>query len=773
VSPRREKLQRVEHSKVDDLFRRASASFQMGQLDEAERLYKKVLRAQPSHLGALNLLGIILTHLGKDAEAERMIAAALRINARSETTQYNHGLVLKKLKRLPEALAALDQAIALNPNVADTWNSRGAVLNELKRYDEAMRDFDKAIALKPDLVDAFYNQGNALQGLKRYEAAIESYDRAITAKAANAAAFNNRGMAQLNLKRLAPALEDFRRALTIKPDFAESHIGCGDVLNRLGRSDEALAAYAAALSIDPQLPEGWFGRASVYAGQLRLNESLAAYDKALALKPDLASAWLARGTILTELQRYEEALAAFEKAVAIEPGLNYAEGGRICSKLVMSDLRGYDEDCATLLAAVRDGQAASIPFVLLLIPAGAEDQLTGAKAFIKDHVIAAPALWRGERYEHDRIRIGYLSYDMRQHAIGFLSVGLFEQHDKSRFETFAFSLGPDDKSATRVRTEQAFEHFHDVRGRSDQDIAQLMRASEIDIAVDLNGLTQGARVNVLAFRPAPIQVNYLGYPGTMGADYIDYIIADRTVIPEDQQQFYMEKVVYLPDAYQANDDRRAISDETPARAEAGLPDTGFVFCSFNNSFKITPFVFDRWMNLLRQVEGSVLWLLEGNPWVPANLRREAEQRGVSGDRLVFAPRTKLEDHLARHRLADLFLDTLPYNAHTTASDALWAGLPVVTCLGSTFAARVAASLLAAVGLPELVTHSLDDYEALALNLARDRDLLDGVKAKLADHRLRCPLFDTAGFTRHIEAAYSTMVTRHGNGEAPASFVVTP
>jgi protein O-GlcNAc transferase len=766
-------LQRLEHSKADDLFRRASASFQMGQLDEAERLYKKVLRAQPNHLGALNLLGVILTHLGRDAEAERMIAAALRINARSEATQYNHGLVLKKLKRLPEALAALDQALALNGGAADTWNSRGAVLNELKRYEEALRDFDKAITLKPDLVDAFYNQGNALQGLKRYEAAIESYDRAIAANAANVAAFNNRGMARLNLKQFAPALEDFRRALTIKPDFTESHIGAGDVLNRLGRPDEALAAYAAALTINPQLAEGWFGRASVYSGQLRLDEALAAYDKALALKPDLASAWLARGTILSELQRHDEALVALEKAAAADPSLKYAEGSRICTKLVMSDLRGFDKDCAALLAAVRDGQAASIPFVLLLIPATAEDQLAGARAFVEDQVIAAPALWRGERYHHDRIRIGYLSFDMRHHAIGFLSVGLFEQHDKSRFETFAFSLGPDDKSATRVRTEQAFEHFHDVRGQSDQEIARLMRTSEIDIAIDLNGLTQGARVNILALRPAPIQVNYLGYPGTMGADHIDYIIADRTVIPEDQQRFYSEKVVYLPDAYQANDDRRAISEATPTRAEAGLPDTGFVFCSFNNSFKITPFVFDRWMNLLRAVEGSVLWLLEGNPWVPSNLRREAEQRGVSGDRLVFAPRTKLEDHLARHRLADLFLDTLPYNAHTTASDALWAGLPVVTCLGSTFAGRVAASLLAAAGLPDLITHSLDDYEALALTLARDRDLLAGAKAKLADQRLRCPLFDTAGFARHIESAYATMLTRHQGGEAPASFAVTP
>ena len=325
----------------------------------------------------------------------------------------------------------------------------------------------------------------------------------------------------------------------------------------------------------------------------------------------------------------------------------------------------------------------------------------------------------------------------------------------------------------RTRLENSFDHFIDVKGKSDRDVALLLKELEIDIALDLKGYTERGRTGILAFRAAPVQVNFLGYPGTMGADYIDYILADRFVIPKDEHSFYTEKVAYLPDTYQANNSKRRISEHTPTRAEAGLPETGFVFCSFSDSHKITPPVFDAWMRLLHQVAGSVLWLLEGNAAAVRNLRLNAERRGVAPDRLVFAPRVKLEDHLARHRLAGFFLDTLPYNAHTTASDALWAGLPVVTCVGSSFAGRVAGSLLNAVGLPELITDNLEDYEALALKLARDKHLLAAIKAKLAQNRETFPLFDTDRFRRHIESAYETMWERYQRGEPPASFTVAP
>ncbi len=349
--------------------------------------------------------------------------------------------------------------------------------------------------------------------------------------------------------------------------------------------------------------------------------------------------------------------------------------------------------------------------------------------------------------------------------------GIFEQHDRLRFETTAISFGPDQPGEMRERLKASFNRFVDARLRSDQEVADLLRKLEIDIAIDLNGFTQRGRPKIFARRPAPIQVNYLGYPGTMGAEYIDYILADRIVIPEDQHEFYTEKVAYLPDCYQPNDNKRKISNELPTRNQLGLPRDGFVFCCFNNAFKILPDVFDVWMRLLKAVDGSVLWLLDTGETAKKNLCLEAEKRGVSADRLVFAPRAAPADHLERHRLADLFIDTLPYNAHTTASDALWAGLPVLTCCGPTFASRVASSLLNAVGLPELTTHSLDEYESLALKIARDTSFLADLKAKLAINRETYPLFDTERFTRHIEAAYIGMWERHCRGKPPESFAV--
>jgi predicted O-linked N-acetylglucosamine transferase (SPINDLY family) len=402
------------------------------------------------------------------------------------------------------------------------------------------------------------------------------------------------------------------------------------------------------------------------------------------------------------------------------------------------------------------------------------DQLLCSRTWARDKCPASPVpIWKGERYRHDRIRVAYLSADFRMHPMSYLIVGLFEHHDRGRFETIGISFGPDDRSEIRTRVKGAFEDFIDVRSKSDLEVARLMRELEVDIAVDLMGYTQYDRMGILALRPAPVQVSYIGFPGTMGADFIDYILADRFVIPEEHHACYTEKVVYLPDTYLANDSKRVIADRTPARAEAGLPEQGFVFCSFNNNYKISPPVFDVWMRLLDKVEGSVLWLLESNAVAVRSLRQEAANRGIAPERLVFAPIVKVEEHLARHRLADLFLDTLPYNAHTTACDALWAGLPVVTCLGTTFVGRVAASLLNAIGLNELITRSLEEYEALALELATNRKRLAGIKSKLAQNRETYPLFDTDRFRRHIEAAYTTMWERSQRGQPPESFAVAP
>jgi predicted O-linked N-acetylglucosamine transferase (SPINDLY family) len=367
------------------------------------------------------------------------------------------------------------------------------------------------------------------------------------------------------------------------------------------------------------------------------------------------------------------------------------------------------------------------------------------------------------RARHDRIRIGYFSADFRDHPVATLAAELFETHDRSRFETTAFSFGPDTQDTMRRRMERAFDRFIDVRGSSNEDIALLARSLEIDIAVDLMAFTAECRPQIFALRAAPVQVNFLGYPGTMGAPYMDYLVADRTLIPEGSRSHYSEKIIYLPHSYQVNDAKRPVADVSFTREDLGLPPAGFVFCSFNNSYKITPDTFDSWMRILRRVEGSVLWLLEDNASVANNLRREAVRRDVQAERLIFARRVPMPEHLARLRAGDLFIDTLPYNAHTTASEALWVGLPVVTCLGETFAGRVAASLLQAIGLPELIAANRDQFVELVVELATDVQRLAKVRQKLADNRLTTPLFDARLFAKHIEAAYTLIDERYHAG----------
>ena len=618
----------------------------------------------------------------------------------------------------------------------------------------------------------FYNYGIILKALKRPAEALDQFTRALALNAAVAETWNNRGTAFNELKQYREAIADFDKALSINPNYADAYCNKGKALAENKLYDQSLAALDRALSLKPDLAEAWLGRGSIYNALKRRDDALAAYDKALALRPDFADAWFARGNILIERKQYNDAFIAYDKALAIEPNLQFAEGCRHYAKRRMCDWADYYGEVSRLVAAVRDQRLAVGPFELLSIASSPADQFTFAKCYTTKEPSFA-ALSRGEIYSHDRIRIAYLSADLHEHPIAYLIAGLFEQHDRSRFEITGVSLGPDQDSDQRRRIIGSFEHFIDARAQSDQDIAELILDREIDIAIDVNGYTSGARPYIAARRPAPLQVNYLGYPGTMGADFIDYILADSTVIPDDQRDCYSEKVIWLPDSYQVNDNRRRIAERTPTRGECALPEMAFVFACFNNSYKITPDIFDSWMRLLKAVPGSILWLLGESPDAMANLRREADKREITPDRLVFAPRVALADHLARHRQANLFLDTLPYNAHTTASDALWAGLPMVTCLGTSFAGRVAASLLKAAGLPELITTSLKDYEELALKLAQDPAHLATLKDKLARNRDRCPLFDTTRAARHIEAAYTAIWERHQKGMPPQAFAVEP
>jgi protein O-GlcNAc transferase len=540
---------------------------------------------------------------------------------------------------------------------------------------------------------------------------------------------------------------------------------------RSGDFEAAEQLIGEALKIDPNSPELWSNRGTAQVAAKRHEAALASFTRALQLNSGFLGAQANRAHVLFELQRYAEAIPDYEALLARDPGHAYSAGNLVFCKLQCCAWSSFESDRRFLLARLRTGQRVFPPVLSLALLESAADQLAAARIVSRDKVPPARPLWRGEIYRHDRIRVAYVSADFHAHATSVLMAGVFEHHDRRRFETIAISFGRDDGSRMRGRVKRALERFIDVDGKTDAEIAQTIRELEIDIAVDLKGYTSEARPALFSLKPAPIQINYLGFPGTMGASFMDYLIADRIAVPDEHKAFYSEQIVQLPNTYQPNDRSREMSGRAVDRASAGLPEAGFVFCCFNNSYKIQPPVFDVWIRLLRNVPASVLWLLADNATATRNLKHEAAARGIDPERLVFAARADLPEHLARHRLADLFLDTLPYNAHTTASDALWTGLPVLTCTGKTFAGRVAASLLHAASLAELVTETLADYEALALRLARDPAALASLKARLMQNRETAALFDAALFTSRLEAAYATMHERYQRGLPPAAFTV--
>lgn len=614
------------------------------------------------------------------------------------------------------------------------------LLAELGRSEEALASYEKALTLAPGNVEATYNRGHVLERLKRYDEALASYDLAIAAHPTLAEAYANRGNALRELKRFPEALASYERALELRPDLVEAHSNRGMILHELKRLDEALPSY----------------------------------DRALQLRPDYIDALNNRAQTYQELKRFEEAQADFDRVLALDPGHDHGFSGAASCAINLCDWERRDRYAPDVAAHIYNRHSAFSPFVLFGYSDDPALQMRCAKNYIENRVPRPPQpLWTGQKWRNEKIKVAYLSADFRTHATAFLMAELFERHDKSRFETHAISFSTDDQSDMRRRLIAAFSEFHDVRANSDREVAQHMRDLQIDIAIDLKGYTQDARSEIFEYRPAPIQVNYLGYPGSMGSRVMDYIIADKTVAPFEHAPFFSEKIVQLPDSYQVNDTHRKVSSNVPTRQQVGLPEQGFVFCSFNNNWKITPAMFDVWMRLLHQVEGSVLWLLGDNNGSIRNLRLEAGKRGIDASRLVFADRMVPEEHLARHALADLFLDTLPCNAHTTASDALWVGLPILTCEGGAFAGRVAASLLRAVGLPHLVATSLEEYEARALRFAREPLQLALCKRHLLDNRNTLPLFNPERFAKHIEAAYTTMWETWQRGEAPQAFAVAP
>ena len=670
--------------------------------------------------------GVPLHELGRLDEARVLYEEALRLQPRHAKALHLLSLIAFQVNQRERAAALIGEALLIDPQSAAAHDHRGNALVALGQYEAAIASYDRAIELKTDYAEAHYNRGSALLDTQRYETAVASFDSAIACKADYLEAHYNRGLALACLQRHAAAIAGYDQAIALRPDFAMAHASRGLVLFGLGEHEAAIASY----------------------------------DAALAITPSDAHIHYQRGNALRALGRLEAAIASFDQALALDSDYPFLHGLRLHTRMQICEWDGFATEFSELAGRLDQGRAASPPFPVLTLIGSPPAQKYAAQIWCREVCPPNGALSPIPRYAgRNKIRVGYFSADFRDHAVSILMAGVFENHDRSRFEVTAFSLGPATRDEVRRRLEGSFDRFIEAQHLSDRDIALLARSMQIDIAIDLGGFTEGCRTNIFALRAAPLQVSYIGYLGTMSAEYMDYLIADSTIIPLDHREHYSEKIIYLP-SYQANDAQRRIADREFTRAELGLPETAFVFCCFNGNFKIMPDIFASWMRILARVPDSVLFLYAGNAAAEANLRKEAVRAGISAARLVFGGRLPNPEYLARYRAADLFLDTLPYNAGATASDALWAGLPVLTRIGGTFAGRVAASLLEAVGLPELITSTEDEYEALAVDLAIHPPRLAELRHRLAVNRRAAPLFDTRLFTRHLETAYQQIHRRY-------------
>jgi predicted O-linked N-acetylglucosamine transferase (SPINDLY family) len=772
-----------------------------GRLAEAETLYQEVLASCPHHAQALHQLGILAMRAGEASRGIELLERSLRAGPDEPAVMLHLAKALTEAGRREAALGLFAELLTREPVLPEIWlahasalmrfkepraaldsyerflaqrgaharalRGRGDALQELGRLEEALDSYERVLALQPDQPETLNSRGNTLRKLRRHEEALASYDEALRWLPDLAPFHNDRGLALLALGRIEDALGSFERALRLDPGYVEALINRGIGEKDRMRPEAALACYERALALEPACPEALSNRGNALMDLGSHELALESYQQALDALPDQPDILANQAAALMQLARYDEAARTTERLLQVAPTYVQAQGNLLQCRLHVCAWERYTEDVTRVIAALDQRQRVIAPFSTLALTHSASMQLRSAQLHAQAISTQGGAL--AARGAPGKLRLAYVSADLREHAVSYLMAGVFEEHDRGRFETTAISLQPQERSGLGERVSAAFDRFVDVSRLSDAEVVALMRKLEIDIAVDLMGYTHRARPGIFALRAAPVQVNYLGYPGTLGAAFMDYILADDFIIPEETRAHYAEQVVYLPGCFQANDARCTVG---PARSrqQVGLPPRGLVLCSFNASYKLTPTVFDVWMRLLREIPESVLWLLGDREDTRTNLRGAAAARGVDPERLVFAPRVPYAQHLGRLGLADLFLDTLPYNAGTTASDALRMGVPVLTCVGEAMASRMAGSLLRSLKLPQLITHGLEEYEGRGLQLCQ-AGRLAAVRAELAASLARSSLFDSAGFCRKLEAAYFEMQERAASGEPPAHFAV--
>lgn len=744
-----------------------------GRLADAMAIYRAVLAREPGRFEPNYLLAVACYQQDNASEAERLVSRALEIKPRSPEALALLAGALLALDRPAEALVACDKLLDLQPTNLEAACNRAVILTRLDRVDDAIAQYSEVLVRNPEIPAARYNRGTLLAGRGRHHDALADFDRVLASAPNRLDALKNRGNVLLKLNRPLEALASYERILAVQPHDVDALNNRGATLRSLKREAEALECYEKALALAPGHVGTLFNCGNLLLDIRRFDAAVALYDRALSIARDDDDVLRARGNACVQLGRYEEAEREFRRQLDRSPDSGAAWQGLANCLMETCNWEALGDARRQITAMVESGQQVE-PLLFMRLVDDPALQLTCARqnAPTEPSSAAAPPARSGAG--NGKIRIAYVSPDLRTHPVAFLIAELLELHDRNRFDLIGISYGPEEDSGIGARIAMAFDDFHRVRARSDAEIADLLRRLDVDIAVDLAGYTEYARPGIMARRPAPVQVGYLGYCGTTATPFLDYVIADAVAVPADQQPFFSEQIVHLPNSFMPCDSRQAVAAAEPHRGEHGLPNDAFVFCCFNRPYKFTAPVFDVWMRLLDRVRDSVLWLSANSEAARKNLRQHAERRGIDPARLVFASAVECrEDHFARHRLADLFVDTTPYNAHATGCDALFSGLPVLTCLGNSFAGRVGASMLHAVGLAELVVADLQAYEVLALRLASDRDRLAAIRRRLQDSHAAHPLFDTNRTRRHLECAYSTMHAIARRGERARGFAVEP
>ncbi len=754
---------------------------------DAARDLRQALVAEPSNGTLLEYLGLALLHLGTFTEAEQLLRRASAIDGAPWSVWMRLGIAMLRQGRAHEALTPLQHAVnmaphetdcllnlgqamgttgdlmgaekqflfilALLPNHPDALFNLGVLKMQANRLAEAAQWFARVLGVHPQHLDALINLGVIAEKDKDPQRALGLFQQAVTVNPHNAHALTKLGNALARVGQHALAYRHLRAAADTQPEFIETVEGLAHTCAALGRFKEAITYFKRALLLEPENPVITAALAATHLQQGNLGDARHYAKQAIHTDPKLPTPY----RVLADTFFFQKELA--EAIVTLEQG--YAQtGDSLLLGMLAAELRRTCQWDKWLLIwpeihARLDGKTAlGSPFALLAQPTTAEQQLSYAKHWASRfpvHAAAIPVVKSSLR-EGKRLRIGYLSRDFHEHAVAYLIAEILELHDRTKFEIFAYSYGPEDHSPMRARLRAACEHFIDIAWDPDDIADRRIRDDQLDILVDLTGYTMGSRTGLLAARPCPIQINWLGYPGTMGAHFIDYVIADPVIIPPDMETFYSERILRLPHTYQPNDRQRTIA-EALSRPEYGLPENAFVFCCFNQTFKISPEIFACWMRILQRFDTAVLWLLDDNPIATQNLRTAAIAHNVAPERLVIAPRLPLPLHLARYRVADLALDTSPYASHTTASDALWCGCPLVALRGETFPARVSASILTACGLPDLITDSIAIYEQKICELAASPEDLSNIKRRIIAAHDSTPLFDAIAFTHDLEALF--------------------